>query len=143
MLRSLFRAPAMCLPLAIALTAALFACTATAADVWIITDRQHPVQGTPDRLIELDAPVRIEAELSADLPSDSRLAAELVQRRLKEGGALFQQRLAVAYQGVADAWSLGITTIPAIVVDQRYVIYGDTSLDQALTRVEQYRREQP
>ncbi len=54
-----------------------------------------------------------------------------------------QQRLAGAYQGMADAWSLGITTIPAIVVDQRYVIYGDTSLDQALTRVEQYRKEQP
>ncbi len=87
--------------------------------------------------------MRIEAELSADLPSDSRQAAELVQHRLKEGGTLLQQRLAEAYQGVADAWSLGITTIPAIVVDQRYVIYGDTNLDQALTRVEQYRKERP
>src|SRR3546814_21108907 len=85
-------------------------CAATAADVWIITDRQHPVQGTPDRLIELDAPARIEAELSADLPSDSRQAAELVQHRLKEGGPLLQQRLAGAYQGVTDAWSLGFTT---------------------------------
>lgn len=133
----------MCRPLAIALIAVLFACTATAADVWVITDRQHPIQGTPDRLIELDAPVRIEAELSAELPRDNHQAAELVQHRLKEGGALLQQRLAVAYQGVADAWSLGITTIPAIVVDQRYVIYGDTNLDQALSRVEQYRKEQP
>lgn len=133
----------MHLPLAIALTAALFACTATAADVWVITDRQHPVQGTPDRLIELDAPARIEAELSVDLPSDRRQAAELVQHRLKEGGAQLQQRLAGAYQGVADAWSLGITTIPAIVVDQRYVIYGESNIDQALTRIEQYSKERP
>src|SRR3546814_17472926 len=85
--------------------------------------------------------MRIEAELSADLPSDSRQAAELVQHRLKEGGPLLQQRLAGAYQGVTDDWSLGITTIPAIVVDQRYVIYGDTNLEQALTHVEKYSQE--
>src|SRR3546814_18342265 len=99
----------MCLPLAIALIAALFACAATAADVWLITDRPHPVPGTPDRLIELDAPARIEAELSADLPRDSRQAAELVQHRLKEGGTLLQQRLDGAYQGVTDARRLGCT----------------------------------
>src|SRR3546814_15944829 len=107
MLRSPSRAPVMCLPLAIALIAALFACAATAADVWIITDRQHPVQGTPDRLIELDALARIEAELSADLPSDSRHAAELVPHRLKEGGPLLKPRLAGVYQGVTDARTQG------------------------------------
>lgn len=133
----------MRLPPGIALIAALFACSASAAEVWVITDRQHSVQGTPNRLIELDAPAHIEAELSADLPNDRRQAAELVQHRLKDGGSALQQRLASAYQGVADAWSLGITTIPAVVVDQRYVIYGDTNLDQALTRVERYRKEQP
>src|SRR3546814_10978948 len=85
--------------------------------------------------------MRIEAELAADLLSYSRQAAELVQHRLKEGGPLLQQRLAGAYQGVTDAWSLGITTIPPIVVDQRSVIYGDTNLDQALPRVEQYSKQ--
>ncbi len=54
-----------------------------------------------------------------------------------------QRRIGEAYQGVVDAWSLGITTIPAVVVDRRYVVYGEGNLDGALERVAQYRREQP
>ena len=48
-----------------------------------------------------------------------------------------------AYQGVTDAWSLGITSIPAVIVDQRYVVYGVSDLGQALARIERYREEQP
>ncbi|WP_238587053.1 TIGR03757 family integrating conjugative element protein [Pseudomonas veronii] len=112
-------------------------------DIWVITDRQHPVQGTPDRLIELDVPARIEAELSTDLPSDAQQASLLVQQRLKHGGPALQQRLARAYQDVTDAWSLGITTLPAIVVDQRYVVYGEPGVAKAIARIEAYRRAQP
>lgn len=119
--------------------------TTAAAEVWVITDSSHPVTGTraPDRIIELDAPQRLEATLSDQLPNDPRQAAELVRQRLEHGGQGLQQRLHKTYQGVADAWSLGITTIPAVVVDRRYVIYGETSLDKALARVEQYREERP
>lgn len=119
--------------------------TATAAEVWVITNSKHPVAGklTPDRVIELDASQRLEAELSAQLPNDPRQAAELVLQRLEQGGQNLQQRLQKAYQGVADAWSLGITTIPAVVVDRRFVVYGETSLEKALARVEHYREEQP
>ena len=139
MLCSLSPGPNRCLALAIALCAS----AASAMDIWVITDRQHPVQGTPDRLIELDAPARIEAELSTDLPSDVQQASLLVQQRLKHGGPALEQRLARTYQDVTDAWSLGITTLPAIVMDQRYVVYGEPGVAKAIARIEAYRRTQP
>ena len=139
MLYSLSAGPIRCLALAIVLCAS----AASAMDIWVITDRQHPVQGTPDRLIELDVPARIEAELSTDLPRDVQQASLLVQQRLKHGGPALEQRLARTYQDVTDAWSLGITSLPAIVVDQHYVVYGEPGVAKAIARIEAYRRAQP
>src|SRR3546814_20230129 len=92
-----------------------------------------------ERLIELDEAHRIEAELSAELPADPEQAAAIVKRRLSGGGADLQRRIASAYQGVTDAWSLGITSIPAVVVDQRYVVYGEPAVARAVARIGQPR----
>lgn len=120
------------------------AADAMAADIRVFTDRNHAVEAPAGvRVVELDAPSRIEAELAANLPADPAHAAAIVQRRLKDGGADLQRRLANAYQGVTDAWSLGVTRIPAVVVDQRYVIYGERDVTRALARIEEYRRTQP
>lgn len=118
---------------------------ASAQEVWVVTDSSHRVTGkaTVHRLIELDMPQHFEAELAAQLPSDPQRAAVLVQQRLKQGGQPLQKRMRDAHQGVADAWSLGITTLPAVVVDQRYVVYGESDLDKALARVAQHRKDKP
>lgn len=122
----------------------VLASSAQAAEVWVITDSHHPMKNATNfRLIELDAPVRIEAELSAQLPSDQAQATAMVRQRLNAGGMSLQKRMATAYQGVTDAWSLGVSKIPAVVVDQRYVIYGEQDVAQALARIKQYRRMQP
>jgi len=123
----------------------LVAGNVTAAEIWIVADVRHPVAGAQaaDRIIQLDAAQAIEAELSARLPYDPQRAAALVQRRLNEGGQALQQRMREAYQGMTDAWSLGITSIPAVIVDQRYVVYGESDLGQALVRIERYREGQP
>jgi len=115
------------------------------AQVWVITDSQHPVTGNASvqRVIELDAAQQIEAELSANLPADPQQATTLVQQRLNHGGASLQQRLREAWQGVTDAWSMGITTLPAVMVEQRYVVYGEANLDKALATIDQYRKEHP
>jgi integrating conjugative element protein (TIGR03757 family) len=138
-IHSLLRGPALLILLATGITAA------GAAEVLVITDARHPVAGTEraDRVIALDAAQRIEAELSAQLPADPQRAAALIQQRLEQGGPALQQRLREAYQGVTDAWSLSITTVPAVVVDQRYVVYGEADLDKALADVERYRKERP
>ncbi|VEH28522.1 integrating conjugative element protein, PFL_4709 family [Bordetella hinzii] len=85
----------------------------------------------------------LEADLAANLPSDSERASAIVQQRLKQGGTDLQRRIGTAYQGIADAWSLGVTKVPAILVDRRYVVYGETDVARAVARIDQYRRTQP
>ncbi|WP_425335174.1 TIGR03757 family integrating conjugative element protein [Pectobacterium aroidearum] len=130
--------------LAIVMLTALLSPLAQAADVVVVSDTRHPVQNLGNtRLIELDSPSRIEAELAANLPQDPAHAAIIVQQRLREGGTALQQRINEAYQDVVDAWSLGITTLPAVIVDQRYVVYGEPDVAKAVARINTYRRAQP
>ncbi|RUF23429.1 TIGR03757 family integrating conjugative element protein [Pseudomonas aeruginosa] len=115
-----------------------------AADVLVVTDSRHPVQSAVGaRVIELDLPDRIEAELAAGLPNDPSAAAALVQQRLRDGGQGLQRRIGSAYQGIADAWGLGIAKVPAVVVDRRYVVYGEPDVARAVARIETHRRTQP
>ncbi|ENQ3161588.1 TIGR03757 family integrating conjugative element protein [Pseudomonas aeruginosa] len=119
------------------------AARAAAAEVWVVTDSHHPVLGQADRHLILDAAAVLEADLAANLPSDPERASAIVQRRLKQGGTDLQRRIGTAYQGIADAWSLGVTKVPAIVVDRRYVVYGETDVARAVARIDQYRGTQP
>lgn len=129
---------------AAALCAALLAPLTQAAEILVVTDSRHPVHIDSDvRLIELDQPARIEAELGAHVPSDPSRGAALVQQRLNSGGLDLQQRFGAAYQGVVDAWSLGVTTIPAVIVDHRYVVYGEPDVAKAVALIEAHRRTQP
>jgi len=134
------------LGLAVALptSLAVFSPATFAADVVVVTDSRHPVKTMGgERLIEMDEGPRIEAALSAQLPAHPEQATAIVKRRLNNGGADLQRRIAAAYQGVADAWSLGVTSLPAVVVDQRYVVYGEPDVARAVARIEQHRRTQP
>ena len=132
------RLPALILPFLLAAAAA-----PAHATTWVITDSQHPVQGNSDRLILLDAAEQLEAELSADLPTDPQQAAALAQQRLQSGGASLQKRLADAYQGITDAWSVGIVKIPAIILNQRHAVYGEHDIEAAQAKVRQFLRGQP
>lgn len=127
------------------LTCALVApATPLTADILVFTDQHHSIEALANmRVVELDAPARIESELASGLPTDPTQAAAIVQQRLKDRGTELQRRLASAYQGVTDAWSLGVTKIPAVVVDRRYVIYGEHDVASALARIEEYRRTKP
>jgi integrating conjugative element protein (TIGR03757 family) len=133
-----------CIACAGGLLLCLLGSSAFAADVLVVTDSRHPVQSTGSaRVIELDLPERIESELAAGLPNDPSRAAALVQQRLRDGGQALQRRIGSAYQGVADAWGLGLAKVPAVVVDRRYVVYGEPDVARAVARVEAHRRTQP
>jgi integrating conjugative element protein (TIGR03757 family) len=113
------------------------------ADTCVYTDRGHAVDvgnAAAVRVVELDTATRLLAELAANLPSDPAQATTIVRERLKRGGAGLERRLRNAYQGVTEAWSLGIIKIPAVVVDRRYVVYGEADVERALARIEEYRR---
>jgi integrating conjugative element protein (TIGR03757 family) len=114
--------------------------SAWAVDVCVYTDSAHPVAAPPTvRLIRLDEPARLQAALSNDLPRDAAGAAQAVRERLSAEGDSLNRRLSAAYQGVVEAWSLGILKLPAVVVDGRFVVYGDTDVAHALSLIEQYR----
>lgn len=139
-----------CLPtlrkylLAAALCTGLFSPLAHADDILVVTDSQNPVQAPYGvRLIELDQPARIKLELGSHLSTDPAHSAALVQRRLKDGGSTLQARFGMAYQGVVEAWSLGVTTIPAVIMDYRYVVYGEPDVAKSIALIEAHRRTQP
>ncbi|EKY3920606.1 TIGR03757 family integrating conjugative element protein [Enterobacter hormaechei] len=134
--------PAMACALYIALGPASQA--ANAVEVTVFTDRFVTLTSTANAtVIRLDAVQDIEANLAEDLPRDPNHAQTVALGRLQQGGARLQRDLTSAWQGVADAWSLSISSVPAVVVDRRYVIYGEPDVARAVARIEAYRRTQP
>lgn len=113
--------------------AALFIAATAQAETWVVTDQAHPMNAPADvRVILLDEQQRLEEQLSRSLPSDPRQAAAAVQRFLASPeGKRLQDNLAKAQQGAADAWSTGVEKIPAVVVDRKYVVYGEPDVATA------------
>ncbi|PBQ16911.1 TIGR03757 family integrating conjugative element protein [Pseudomonas congelans] len=111
------------------------------AETWVITDRNHPVQAQAHvRLILLDESERLEAKLSEGLPANQQQAIAIMQQRLKSNDAQRLQRdLASAQQNLVDAWSIGVTKVPAVVVDRKFVVYGVTDATAAEHRIAQWR----
>nr|WP_297354179.1 TIGR03757 family integrating conjugative element protein [uncultured Caldimonas sp.] len=111
-----------------------------ASEVVVYTDGQHPVVATAGtRIVELDAAARLTAELAADLPPAPSQAAQTVRQRLQEGSGALQLRMASAANDVVEAWQLGVEKIPAVVVDRRYVVYGEADVARALDAITRYR----
>ncbi|WP_240334097.1 TIGR03757 family integrating conjugative element protein [Pseudomonas syringae] len=111
------------------------------AETWVITDRNHPIQAPSGaRLILLDDSERLEAKLSEGLPADPQQAAAIMLQRLRSSDAQrLQQDLVAAQQNVVDAWTVGVTKIPAVVVDRKYVVYGETDVGSATQRIARWK----
>lgn len=112
------------------------------AETWAITDSAHPLTSVPAdvRVIKLDDQQRIEEQLSREPPPNPHQAA-LAARRLMStpAGAALMQQLATAQQGNADAWSVGVSKVPAVVVDRRYVVYGQPDVATAMQTINRAR----
>ncbi|SDG71282.1 integrating conjugative element protein, PFL_4709 family [Pseudomonas benzenivorans] len=122
------------------LAALLIAATAQ-AETWVVTDQAHPVTAPAGvRVILLDEQQRLEERLSRSLPADPRQATTAVQRFMATPeGARLQADLARAQQGAADAWSAGVEKIPAVVVDRKYVVYGEPDVATATRLIDRAR----
>jgi integrating conjugative element protein (TIGR03757 family) len=121
---------------------ALTLLSATAhAETWVITDQAHPVSvPTGVRIIRLDDQQRLEELLSRQLPNDQRQAEATIQRYLATpAGKRLQSDLVQAQQGITDAWSVGVEKIPAVVVDRRYVVYGEADVAKAIAQIDRAR----
>lgn len=127
------------------ITAALLASCITNAhatqDVWVITDRANPVITSGQSVTLLDEQQILEERLTSLLPKSPQLAAKAFEALMASPeGQQLNQQLAKAQQAKAKAWGLGITKVPAVVVDQRYVVYGEPNVQRALQLIEQARQ---
>lgn len=124
-----------------AIATLLFLSGVSQAETWAITDQSIPLNAPSNaRVIHLDDQQRLESMLSQALPGDPNLTPETIQRYLSSlTGKRLQNDLIEAQQGITDAWSLCIEKIPAVVVDRRYVIYGETDVAKAVERINQAR----
>ena len=83
------------------------------------------------------------ASLSFDYPGSEAQARQQANALLNSprGQALLAKikRNATA---VAVAWQSGIAKLPAVLVDEQFVVYGEYDVRTAIARVEAHRREQ-
>lgn len=100
----------------------------------VYTDSQHLPENLPQdvTVVLLDAPQRLQKEIFGQLPADSDQAARQAQQIMDSSGwQQKQDRLISAYRQIVHAQELGIRKVPAIVFDDRDVVYGITDVAQA------------
>jgi len=120
----------------------LFCSTVLAEPVQVFTDRKNPVQldGFAGlQVIYLDEVERLEAALSEGLSSNPEQAEKQALALLHSAkGQQLQRELLDAYAGLAQAWSLGITHIPAV-AKGGHVVYGETDIARAVRIIEAFK----
>lgn len=108
----------------------------------IYTDSSNAVNSpSPDiPVVYLDAPERVQTEIFGALPATPSLAEKQAQNMLSSPAFTSQQQqLASAYQGLMKAWSLGLTKYPAVVFDDKWVVYGTTDVSVAMQHLADWR----
>ncbi|MCD5986496.1 TIGR03757 family integrating conjugative element protein [Pseudomonas sp. CDFA 553] len=119
----------------------LLTSTAASGEIILITTNEYPLAATKNiRTINLDLPATLKADLSRALPANPAEAQAIATQRITPDLAA---QLTQAHQNVTDAWNMGVTKVPAVVVDRKYVVYGETNVHRALNRIEEYRRKEP
>jgi integrating conjugative element protein (TIGR03757 family) len=112
---------------------------AMAQTITAYTDSQTRLHNVPPAttIYELDAGLHIEDAMSVDLPPNTREAEQILRARMQsvEWRAM-EAKLTRSAEGLAKAKALGVTKIPAVVVDDRYVVYGVTDVTQALQMIQ-------
>ena len=102
----------------------------------VYTDASHPPQNLTEEssVVWLDGPDRLQDSIFGQLPADPQLAAqqarEIIQSPQWPGQ---QEHIAQAYRQVVHAWEIGLHKFPAVVFDDRDVVYGTADVARAVT----------
>ncbi|ENG6439913.1 TIGR03757 family integrating conjugative element protein [Escherichia coli] len=104
------------------------------AGTTVYTDTAHlPVNPPPDvQVVLLDGPQQLQDAFFGPLPADPEAAEVAVREHMQSPEwQSAQADLAERYRQVTHAWSLGLKKYPAVVFDDREVVYlpaGETRL---------------
>lgn len=116
----------------------------TAPTIEVFTTAGEPVTNVPPgtAVIELDAPARLDAEISQGLPADPAAAEAAMRERMETPEwSEVVQRYGELHIGVTRAWVLRVEKVPAVVVDGEHVVYGQPDVRAAVAEIMQARRE--
>ncbi|MBG2990382.1 TIGR03757 family integrating conjugative element protein [Proteus mirabilis] len=104
--------------------------TQSVASTTIYADSNIPLLNTKDsKIIYLDTPDIIQKQLFNDLSRDPKQAEQQVRSIIQSSDwQQKQHQITQAYQGVLDAYALKLAKYPAVVFDDRYVVYGTTDV---------------
>ena len=95
------------------------------AGTTVYTDSAHPP-------VLLDGPQQLQDVFFGPLPADPEAAEAIVREHMQSPEwQSAQADLAERYRQVTHAWSLGLKKYPAVVFDDREVVYGTTDVAQA------------
>ncbi|AHG20649.1 conjugal transfer protein [Chania multitudinisentens RB-25] len=120
------------------------AVSAQAATV-VYTDSQHPPTGlgTGHQVVYLDAPEVVQLEVFGELSADPRQAEQQAKAMLQSPDwQQKEQKIVQAYQGVIQAYGLGLKKYPAVVFDDHYVVYGTADVALAEAKRAEYKGAQ-
>lgn len=104
------------------------------AGTTVYTDSAHPPVNLPPevQVVLLDGPQQLQDAFFGLLPADPEAAEAVVREHMQSPEwASAQADLAERYRLVIHAWLLGLEKYPAVVFDDREVVYGTTDVAQA------------
>ena len=106
----------------------------------VYTDSHHPpLNVTNDQVVYQDAPDTVQRQLFGELPADPVQAEQVAKTNIQSPDwQQKQQQIRQAYQGVLQAYSLKLAKYPAVVFDDRYVVYGTADVAVAEARLAEF-----
>lgn len=115
--------------------------SADTPDIVVFTTSYIPVEaGDANAVVyyELDRGDKILQTLAAGLSNDPRTAERQALGRMQtaEGAALVKE-MERSYEGVVLAWSHDVERLPSVLIDDKYLVVGVHSVDEALLAVEE------
>ncbi|HAV1239867.1 TPA: TIGR03757 family integrating conjugative element protein [Salmonella enterica] len=116
-----------------------------AAQTVIYTTARFPVEHpAPGVVIQtLEDVNELEQALFPALSQNPQQAEQQARLRMQQPDWKSQEaHLTHTYQALLDAYTLGIKKIPAVVFDDRYVVYGTTNVELAQQKLDAWREEQ-
>lgn len=124
----------MKIPLLLTLFPLLLPAAASSGTV-LYTDIHHPTlnHDASVTVVYLDGPERLQAQLFGTLSADPEEAERQAKAVLASPQwPAHEQALTAAYRAVVQARELGLQKVPAVVFDDRDVVYGTADVAQAV-----------
>ena len=100
-------------------------------------DLERAWPGVRIAIFDLGAPQRFEDRLSAGLPDDPAQAQRLLEERIRAED--LEAQVLAAFGGLLRAARLGLDRLPAVVFDDRAIVYGVLDLPAALAEYTRWR----